>query len=33
MIGVEEAVGQLTERAQRYGRTALPIDPAPIPQI
>lgn len=33
MIGVEEAVGQLNERAARYGRTELPIDPAPIPQF
>ncbi|MEE4190934.1 MAG: SDR family NAD(P)-dependent oxidoreductase [Halieaceae bacterium] len=33
MIGVEEAVGQLNERANRYGRTELPIDPAPIPQF
>ena len=33
MIGVEEAEAQLTERAQRYGRTELPIDPAPIPQF
>jgi NAD(P)-dependent dehydrogenase (short-subunit alcohol dehydrogenase family) len=33
MIGVEDAQAQLTERAQRYGRTELPIDPAPIPQI
>ncbi len=33
MIGVEEAVAQLNERAARYGRTELPIDPAPIPQF
>ncbi len=33
MIGVEEAVAQLNERANRYGRTELPIDPAPIPQF
>ncbi len=33
MIGVEEAEAQLKERAARYGRTELPIDPAPIPQF
>ncbi len=33
MIGVEEAEATLTERAQRYGRAALPIDPTGIPQI
>ncbi|MEM0954290.1 MAG: SDR family NAD(P)-dependent oxidoreductase [Pseudomonadota bacterium] len=33
MIGVEEAEAQLTDRAQRYGRSELPIDPAPIPQF
>ncbi len=33
MIGVEEAEATLTERAQRYGRAALPIDPAGIPQL
>ncbi len=32
-IGVEDAEAQLTERAQRYGRTELPIDPTPIPQL
>ena len=33
MIGVEDAQAQLTERAQRYGRSELPIDFAPIPQF
>ena len=33
MIGVEGAQAQLTERAERYGRTELPIDPTPIPEI
>ena len=33
MIGVEDAEATLTERAQRYGRAALPIDFAPIPQF
>ncbi|MCP4039602.1 MAG: hypothetical protein GY733_21845 [bacterium] len=30
---VEQAEATLTDRAQRYGRAALPIDPATIPQI
>lgn len=33
MIGVEEAEATLTDRAQRIGRTELPIDPASIPQL
>lgn len=33
MIGIEEAQATLTERASRYGRGELPIDPAPIPEI
>lgn len=33
MIGVEGAQATLTERAERIGRNALPIDPASIPQL
>jgi NAD(P)-dependent dehydrogenase (short-subunit alcohol dehydrogenase family) len=33
MIGIEEAEATLTDRAQRYGRGELPIDPASIPQL
>ena len=33
MIGVEGAQATLTERAERIGRSALPIDPASIPQL
>ena len=33
MIGVEEAAATLSDRAQRYGRAALPIDPSTIPQL
>ena len=33
MIGVESAEATLTDRAQRYGRSELPIDLAEIPQL
>ena len=33
MIGVEGAQATLTARAERIGRSALPIDPASIPQL
>jgi hypothetical protein len=33
MIGLQGAEATLSERAQRIGRGALPIDPASIPQL